>query len=496
MDEAGGSADAATDGVASEGGLTLGWGLAAVLMAVAAYFGAAQLADNSFFTHLATGRIILDTGAVPSVDPYTFHGVGDPWTVQSWLVSLIYAALDESAGLWSVRVLHMVLAIGVALVTWWLGREAPTAIGRFLVAAVGVVVGASFWVERPLMFGLVCFGLLWFLSERGPVWAVVPVMWVWVNSHGSFPLGLVLLGTLLVGRRLDGGELGRLTRVTGWAVLGTLVGGLASPVAGRILVFPVTLLERSEPLQAVSEWRSPDFSEWASRFFLAQLLLAVLAASRCRRWERVVPAVVFVAAAMLGARNVPVAALVLTPLLACGAPSLGQLQVRDRGNFGRALVAIGAAGVLVLALGMPRGDQLDLTGYPIAEILALEEEGILPAHDVRVAYRDRVGNYLEYRHGPNGTVFFDDRFDFYSVETFEEMIRLHGGRDVLAILDEYAIDVVIWELETSVADVLMASDQWTADDPVPLLEGSVAASDGTTGWRIFRRVDSEVGSGS
>jgi hypothetical protein len=57
------------------------------------------------------------------------------------------------------------------------------------------------------MIGLVLMAVLLIAAEDGvdPRW-LVPVMFVWVNSHGSFPLGIVALGLLWAGRRLDGGD--------------------------------------------------------------------------------------------------------------------------------------------------------------------------------------------------------------------------------------------------------------------------------------------------
>jgi len=468
------------------GGLSLGVALGTVFALIGAYVGSGRLSDNSFFTHLATGRIILDDG-VPSVDPYTWHSAGEPWTVQSWLASLIYALLDESVGLLGPRLFHMVLAALVALGTWWLSRYCESLVMRVAVAGLALAAGGFFWVERPLMIGLACFCALWFLTDRGPLWAIVPLMWVWVNSHGSFPLGVVLVVCLLVGRLMDHGDVRRPWRVVGVTVLGTVVGGVLSPVSGAILVFPLTLLERADQLQAVSEWRSPNFADWGPRLFLVMLLLGLMAARRVGRWELVIPALVFSGAALVGARNVPLAALALTPLLAAGAPVVGSLRATDRSRLGRVLLGLSVGGFALLAISMSTDDHLDLSTYPLTEILALEDEGILPDEGTKVAYRDTVGNYLEYRYGPQQNVFFDDRFDFYSPSTLQDMIDLHNGRRVLEILDQYDIDVVIWEDETATADQLSTTEGWEKRPDLVPFEGTDPDGDGSTGWVIFER---------
>ena len=467
-------------------GWTLERGVGAVIALVGAVIGMGRLSDNSFFTHLATGRVILDTGSVPTVDPYTYHSLGRDWTVQSWLVSLVYAVSDEVAGLAGPRLVHMALGAAAASIIWWLSRDALSLVPRVGVAAVGIAAGAWMWVERPLMVGLVCFGLLLLLTRRGNVWWAVPLMWVWVNSHGTVPYAIVLVAAVLAGRRLDGADLSRTLRLGAAVVVGVLAGGLVTAIPVRLLTFPLMALSRADQLQAVTEWQSPDFADLGPRLFLVQLALAMIAATRVRRWEVLVPGVVFAVAALLSVRNVPLAALALTPWLAVAAPELGTLRADVRSRLGTVLGALALAGAGVALAGLVGGEHIDPWTYPIAEVVALEDEGVLPS-GAKVAYEDQVGNYLEYRYGPTGDVFFDDRFDFYDEATLADMIDLHKGRHVLEVLDRFDVEVVVWKSDTTVAEVLDLSDEWVADEPLAPLPGAPAAEDGTTGWTIFRR---------
>ena len=55
------------------------WGTA--WFALGTICGAHLLSDNSFLTHLTTGRQILD-GHIPHADPYSYTRAGTPWVVQ------------------------------------------------------------------------------------------------------------------------------------------------------------------------------------------------------------------------------------------------------------------------------------------------------------------------------------------------------------------------------------------------------------------------------
>src|SRR5438105_2852978 len=61
------------------------------------WVGIRQLADNSFFWHLRTGRYMLDHG-IPHGDIFSYPAPGNHWVAQSWLTELAYGVLDRSFG--------------------------------------------------------------------------------------------------------------------------------------------------------------------------------------------------------------------------------------------------------------------------------------------------------------------------------------------------------------------------------------------------------------
>ena len=220
------------------------WGGVIGLFVVTAgwLIGLRPLADNSFLTHLATGRLILDTGSVPGHDPYTFTAAGEPWVVQSWLVSVLYATAESLGGLGAVRIVVGLLAALLTGLGWRLLRPADGVVPRLAAAALFVGVGASLWAERPLMVGLVCLAFVLLALEQGldPRW-LLPMGWLWVNSHGSFPLGVLLVVLSALGRRLEGES-----AAVEWRALAVVPSRRPARCGGslgwEVLVFPLELL--------------------------------------------------------------------------------------------------------------------------------------------------------------------------------------------------------------------------------------------------------------
>jgi hypothetical protein len=421
--------------------------------------GLARLSDNSLFTHLATGRLILEDG-FPRSDPYSFTAAGEPWVVQSWLVSILYAQVERWSGAGAIQLVAAGMSALVAGLVWLLSAPARALVGRIAICGLVLGVGGVAWSQRPLLFGLAFLGMVLLAAEgRIPAWTVLPVMWLWVNSHGSFPLGLVALATLLVGRRLDGEDANTEQRVLGWAAAGTVL-GMVGPLGLRALAFPFELLGRQETLSNIVEWQSPDFSSNWTRLFLVQVVVAVVLLVRRPSYRTAVPLVVFVAAALLGSRNIAVASIVLVPGMARGWTGLGGLTGSERGRVAKVGLVVAAVLMVFTAavrLGQPTWD---LRTYPVDATAWLDQRGALTP-DSRIIGRERVGNYFELVFGTDQPVFFDDRVDMYPPEVVEDVLVLDRGRpEWAAVLERWEADAVVWERRGALAQLLAAHPGW------------------------------------
>ncbi|MFL6204124.1 MAG: hypothetical protein ACJ739_02120 [Acidimicrobiales bacterium] len=422
--------------------------------------GLRTLSDNSFLTHLATGRIILDTGAVPSHDAYTFTAHGEPWVVQSWLVSILYGTGEAIGGLTAVRVASAVLTALLAGLGWTLLRPAQGLVVRLALVAMFLVVGVELWAERPFMVGLVCLALtaLAMDDRLDPRW-LVPIGWVWVNSHGSFPLGLVLLVVAAVGRRLDGAHPAVELRALRWALLGTLLGAV-SPLGPRALLFPLELLRQQDVLSHVIEWQAPTFDELGQRVFILQLVVVIVAIARRPSIRSALIVGTFTAAALLGARNLVVASLLVLPASALGFADVGSLRTYDRPRVARLVGVVGVAmALLATAVRLDQRD-LDLRRYPIDALAYLEDKGI-DTREVRLAAPDIVGNVVDYIYGPQQRVFYDDRFDMFPQDVTDAEVALLQAEPSLRVhLDNFDIDLVFVGASSPSAQLLVGDDAW------------------------------------
>lgn len=418
------------------------------------------LRDGSFLTHLATGRLILDRGSVPSVDPYTFSARGEPWVVQSWLVSVAYAAAERVGGLDGVRVLVGALTGILVGLGWRLLRPIDGLVARLALGATFVTVGAGLWAERPFMVGLIAFALVVLAAEGGldPRW-LVPLGWVWVNAHGSFPLGLLYLGLAAVGARLDGLDWGRELRCMRLAALGMLLGAIG-PLGVRALTFPVELLQRQDVLRNVIEWQAPAFDSMSQRAFLLQLVAAIVLLARRPSYRTALVLGVFTAAALLGSRNLTVASIAMLPAMAASLAGLGSLSSATRPRLGGALLVAATAVAVLLVAGRLQQAPLKLTAYPV-DVFAFLEEADVDTREERLAAPEFVGNFLTFVYGPERRIFYDDRFDMFPRAVTDAQLALAKATpSVFNDLAAFDVDLLTVRRVHPMALVLTRDPAW------------------------------------
>src|SRR3954454_12776724 len=276
----------------------------AVLTLFGFRIGARPIRDNSMFTHLRTGIDMVRSSGIPRTDPYSFTAQGSPWVVQSWLAEWTYGVLPQLGGLRAIVFEQGVLAGAVAFLVARLAR-AGSLLRTAAAGALALGCGIALWSPSPLLFGMVAFAaMVTVVEEDRRRWLLVPIGCVWVNTHGSFVLGLVWLALVAAGELLDTRRLPvERIRQAAWFSAGLLAGAV-NPLGPKLLLFPLSVGEKSRVFSRVVEWRSPDFHD---PLLLASLLCALVVLVVLLRhltpWRNIVPVVGFMLLGLLAVRN-------------------------------------------------------------------------------------------------------------------------------------------------------------------------------------------------
>jgi hypothetical protein len=399
--------------------------------------------------HLRAGEWMLEHRQILRADPFSLTRLGQPWIYPGWLAEIFMAGLFRWLGFAG---LTLMTALSVLAAFGFLWRVAE---GQPLVKAFAFVLGAAvsgvYWSARPQILSFALTGaFLWALTrvrQEGRRWIWLPplLMALWVNLHGGFLIGLLLLGVELAAALLDRFGPRRLQAPTDdapGAAGPTLAAAAAltalavslNPNGPIMLLYPWKTVSIGVLRDYIQEWQSPDFHTLEVQPFLWMLFLtlAVMALSPQRpRWRELLPVVLFGYMAFLAARNVALFGLLALPALTRHAdaillPWLPQ-SGRPAGKRQRALnlALLGLAGVAALvkaALPLSPSANEEAVGRqaPVGAVDYLETHR--PPGPLFNSYN--WGSYLIWRLYPDYLSFVDGRTDLFDDEILQQYLAL------------------------------------------------------------------------
>jgi hypothetical protein len=487
------------------------------------------LGDAGIGWHIRTGQQILASHAVPRVDSFSSTMRGKTWFAWEWLYDVIVGELERWAGLNGVVWFTAVVIAGVFAWTFRLllrrGTDVFVALVLLLLAASASMIH---FLARPHVLSWL-FTLAWFsildssesdclaadsarfstthsgATSRRRLWLLPLLMLVWVNVHGGFLIGFVLLAIYWLSAIWYAGKqkedkfdefLARLrwrSQARTLAAVG-LAAGLASlvnPYGWKLHAHIYSYLSNRFLMEHIDEFQSPNFHGVAQRCFVLLVLAGLVAlASRARgvRVSEVLVILFTLYSALYASRNIPVSSLVLAlvigPPLSGAIKNLGGELIRLRRLSDRMaaftkrmgavesrlqghLWAIAAAvflGAIAAHGGSLGASQLmdahfDPKRFPASAVDFLDRKTAGQRDPATIP--DYWGGYLIYRLYPRTLVAVDDRHDLYGEEFFKsylKMIHVEPGWD--GLLDEYKARCVLVPKGSALANILERTQPW------------------------------------
>ena len=400
----------------------------------------------------------------------------------------------------------VLLAAAMIVTSLWILHRQMLSEGNDVLLSTGLTLLAAaacsmHWLARPHVFSLVLVAfwagqLRAFEQGRlsGPqlFLRLVPLAMLWVNLHAGFLTGLILIGIYCIGAGTgllarDGGQ-----RATAWsqtrllALLGVscFLASLLNPNGWKLYAYLADFLQHTKLVGFVNEFRSPDFHTGSTHGFV--LLLGVLAITLIGTRARLNPTEILLIGwagcfALRWVRNVPIFAIVVTPILARQlsdwlrqAPDSRWLRYRrisrdfaemNRIADGRWLVA-GVLIVFVLVGAKPRivgGEPMIDTDlltnrFPVAAVRFLRQHPQTISGEVLNDYG--WGGYLILVM-PEHKVFVDGRNDFYGPDLMQDFSCLSKVcPDWESILRQYGVGWTILPRAHPLNELLALRTDW------------------------------------
>jgi hypothetical protein len=423
------------------------------------------LLDGDTYWHIASGKWILEHGAVPTADPFSHTMRGAAWTAHEWL-SQVVLAVAHDVGSWTgvVAVTALAFAATLALLTGALLKSLEP-IYALAFASLGVAMTAHHLLARPHILAMPLM-MTWVIgliraceSGRAPSLWLLPVMTVWANLHGGFTLGLALAPAFALEAALASKRNQRFASAAkSWGIFLALTAtcSLITPHGIQGIWYTwETLVESSYALQTIREWQSPNFHKLQplELWLLAGLAFALHQGLRLPP-VRLLLLLGVIHLALKHVRYVELVGLLAplflaSPLAAHWRQTRQSQQVESMDRFFQRLAKPPGQGALLLVLGVllswtlwisnSRSLQPPKISAPIDAVQAARDAGIKGP----VLNHYGWGGYLIYSGIPP---FIDGRSDMYKddfLRRYLEALRLNTSDGLERILHDYNIEWTI-----------------------------------------------------
>jgi hypothetical protein len=275
-------------------------------------------------------------------------------------------------------------------------------------------------------------------------------MLIWVNSHGSFPIGLVLLGIwlgdevfeFLIARRRGDDTTLKSIFAPGIILLITTAFCFINPRGLRIVTYLSTMISNPTVQSTVPEWAAPSFSSPIGPLFFVGLLLIILVMALSPRRPTFFQLLTFLAFTILAlrtTRGVVWFGLVMAPILANHLSAIavrlrsGQKQSQTQKKYLRVnLVFLGILIFLAL-ISLPWfRDTLPIPPtrkeYITQDTPISATEYLLNQQMPNNLINDMgFGSYLIWAAQPENKVFVDPRIELYPQEIWSDYHIISNG---------------------------------------------------------------------
>jgi hypothetical protein len=444
-------------------------------------------ADTDTWWHLQSGRWIVQNRAIPRSDPFSHTRLGQPWIDHSWLAQII---LYEAYGVLKYAGLALLVAAPVTAAyvsVWHQCREGNRWLRAFTLIVAAATSGVI-WAARPQIFSFALTALVAYLLHQfkhgrsGIIWWLPLVMLVWVNTHGGFAVGLILMVAYLFGETgnqllrnqgMPWREIGRLALVLGACLLVVPI----NPNGIQMWGYPFRTVGIGVLQDFIAEWRSPDFHQLHLHPFIWMLLAALTAiglSGRRADFTDLTLVALFTYMSLLAGRNIALFALVAAPVIVRhGSSALAQWRERmgwsvERMMMTRArpLVALNwvLLGLVIVAalvkmsqpLSTAVNEQAQADSLPVQATAFLKDER--PPGPIFNSYN--WGGYLIWEL-PEYPVFVDGRTDLYDDAFLREYLSIVLAQDGWEeALESHGVNVVLIEPQSVLGRLLVERPAW------------------------------------
>ena len=453
---------------------------------------------TDLWDHLNYGQKIIETRTVSVTEPLMHLSRGVRMINIPWLAQVAMAATNNRFGLTALQFGYACLiALSLAVIAYRSVKMSRSALGGIIAGAIFLKVNLDqLLVIRPQLAGvmLYCVVVAWMLGRQKHSklsWIGLPLMYaLWANVHGSFSMGLMLMGLTGIGRFADVLVISKSLRVALFdrdlhrtILLTQLCAAAALLNPAGFAIYPEVFNVAGNPnIGAMFEWDALTLRSAQGQSAAAAALLAFMAIKLSPRRMRCGEMLAFVITGLLAMWSgrmlnwwAPLAGIIVgTHLVAAMRKTVAWLKNPQPGKASGLWTVVNLGLVWILFAFTSFGVQLIHGRIPDAHRLVSAETPL-----ATVAFLDSTEDL------PRGITFIPAEWAGYVMNrgpsTVEPMVNLHvhvipeqvwndyirivnGPSDWSGLMDEYGINMAVVDKnrQPGLLKRIRESSDWTA----------------------------------
>lgn len=452
--------------------------------------GGRLLGDGDTGYHIRAGEYIIANIEVPKTDIFSFHSPEMDWTAHEWLSEVIMAVIHDFSGISGIVLFYtLILSLSFYMFFKVLNSLSNNIIIVWIVAFMGISCTGIHWLARPHVFSFL-FLIIWYwildsyeYKEKSSLIYYLPIIIVvWVNLHGGFILGLLLIGVYFIGNVLalkKGNEENKKfikNKIKKLFMIGLLciLASMINPIGYKIIFFPFKFITQKYLANYISEFMPTNMQEQlAFQIFFFFCLTIILISKKKFDLTEGLLFLLLTYMSFKSVRYTTLFPLIVSPIIVkkldftIKETNFKTIKfIKEKGeNIGRAQKsAKGFIWVFIVIIASIILIKKEMIVYnfndekhPVDAVNFLLEEEIKG----NMFNNDEFGDYLIYAAYPKYKVFLDGRSDMYGEEMIEkylEVIRIKS--DWKKVLAEYGIDWVFYNSKSILSRYLYEQEDW------------------------------------
>jgi len=263
--------------------VTTGLYIMGVMLLMACLFLAKSIVDLDLWGVMSMGAWLdQNPGQFPYTDLFSYTNFGQPWIYHEWGSGVLFFQMLKHLGSESLLLLKWLLFCATLGLSYWTCRQQNPSLlmHRVFLISLPVVIFLLLPAYLPTIrcheFSLLFYAIfLNLLARHKHLWLLPLLMILWVNLHGGFAVGLVLLGVYTIWASWEG----RWAHFKTLAIITTLtcLAMLLNPYGVNLITELVDAWSMNR--DQITEWqnvlRGPGPHGWVYTGFLILVFLAV-----------------------------------------------------------------------------------------------------------------------------------------------------------------------------------------------------------------------------